>query len=659
MPRLAAALWAVVAACAFPVSAVAAPASYPDGSRVLLVFLPAREPAPGEPPSTLSPQEILLNRLDRRPQLSLGLMGATQGRYSAAQTLLDISQGTRTSVAAYKPKDPPELDFVKSGDEAYFAGFDDAVARADRAPAEIYPGLLGGSIPGGAAYVGVNGRAQQEAIPAANRAGLIHALSIGPARDVAKRALELLSRRRFVVAGLPTGVVGGRALDTLLAKRAPNELILVVQTPPDRKAPQLLPTGVVGLGPPHALTSDTTRLDGVIAGIDVLPTAFKWLGVPIPDHVKGQEVRLDGKRDADALSKLGKRLGVVNSRRIPALLLMLLVWVTVVLALGAIDTRGGVRAGMRIGALAMFCVLPVLLVTAAIAPSRTAELAILAGGAVILAVITDLLMGWPRGPLVPGAIAVGSYVIDLIRGSPLIIRSLLGPNPRFGSRYWGIGNELEATLPILMFVAMAAYLGWRAKSNRRAGAFAGFGLLLGAAIGSGRLGADVGGVMTVGAGAAAATVAMLPGGVTKRAVAIAVLAPAVALGLLAALDLATGGNGHFTRSVLHANGSGALWDTVVRRYELAFGVFKRGLMPFVTVIATLAVVFGLRHRVRLFASVRDAPAWNAALVAAIACAVAGTLFNDSGPLLLAFGAFLLACVAAYVGGKPESADTRR
>ena len=568
-------------------------------------------------------------------------------------------QGTRTSVVAYDPKDPPELEFVRTPDEAYFAGFDDAVVRAERAPADIYPGLLGGSVPGGGGYAGVEGRAQLEALPAADRAGIVHDLSIGPARDVAQRALTLLSRRRFVVAGLPTGVVGGRALDALLARRAANELILVVQTPPDRDAPQLMPAGVLGLGSPHALTSATTRLDGVVAGIDILPTVFKWLDVPVPDHVKGQVIELEGKRDAAALQKLSDRLGVVNSRRIPALLLMMLVWVTVVLALGVFDTRGGTRAGMRIGALAILWVLPVLLVTAAIAPSRTAEMAILAGGTVALGALTDRFVGWPRGPMVPAAIAVAAYVVDLARGSPLIIRSLLGPNPRFGSRYWGIGNELEATLPILLFIAIAAFLGSRARTNRGALTFAGFGVLLGAAIGSGRLGADVGGVMTVGAGAAAATVAMLPGGVTRRAILIAILAPLGALVALAGLDLATGGNGHFTRSVLRADDSGALWDTFVRRYELAFGVFKRGLMPFVTVIATLAIVFGWRHRARLFAPLGGAPAWNAALVASIASAVAGTLFNDSGPLLLAFGAFLLACVAAYVGGQPRSAGARR
>ena len=120
--------------------------------------------------------------------------------------------------------------------------------------------------------------------------------------------------------------------------------------------------------------------------------------------------------------------------------------------------------------------------------------------------------------------------------------------------------------------------------------------MLGAAIGSGRLGADVGGVITVGGGAAVATLFMLPGGITKRAIVIACLVPVLAIVGLAALDLATGGNGHFTRTVLHAHGKSALSDIVIRRYELAFNALKRGLMPFATLIAVLTIVYGIKYR---------------------------------------------------------------
>ncbi len=192
----------------------------------------------------------------------------------------------------------------------------------------------------------------------------------------------------------------------------------------------------------------------------------------------------------------------------------------------------------------------------------------------------------------------------------------------------------------------------RGRSRSGAAIFAGAGLLFGAVVGSGRLGADVGGVLTIGAGAAVAVLCMLPGGITRRAIALAVAAPIVALGGLAVLDLVTGGDSHFTRTVLQADGSSALLDIVQRRYELAFNVLKRGLMPFATGIAILAIVYGLRYRSRIYVAVHDDPAWQAAMYGSLAAAIAGTLFNDSGPLLLLFGTFVLVVVSVYLRGDP-------
>jgi hypothetical protein len=267
--------------------------------------------------------------------------------------------------------------------------------------------------------------------------------------------------------------------------------------------------------------------------------------------------------------------------------------------------------------------------------------------------LTDRLVRWPRALIVPCAVTILAYTVDLARGSDLIVRSLLGPNPRFGSRFYGLGNELEASLPVLLLVAVAVLLQGRGRSRAGAAIFGGVGLVFGAVVGSGRLGADVGGVLTVGAGTAVAVLCMLPGGVTRRAVILAVAAPVAALGALAVLDLATGGDSHFTRTILQADSSSALLDVVQRRYELAFNVLKRGLMPFATGIAVLAIVYGVRYRSRIYVAVHEDPAWQAAMYGSLAAAIAGTLFNDSGPLLLLFGTFVLVVVSAYLRGDPD------
>jgi hypothetical protein len=643
------------AVCAAAASLVCVPATAHAAAQrptVLLAFYPLSDKPPEDP---ALPETPILDRLDQRPELSLGLLGATQGRYDPFQALLDLTQGTRVSRAAYNPDKEPPLALYPQGKGGLIQGWLDARARAESAPADIVPGLLGQSVPGGIAYAGLTTGDNVEAVVAADRTGRIGRVSLGDSASLPLRAQRLLDDHQVVAAGLPTGDKGAEVLGELLEKRRPGELVIVIQSPPPRRAPQLLPVGVLGMGKPSSITSDTTRRTGLVAGIDVMPTVLDHIGVKVPKEVKGEPIRLEGKRDADMLRDLDDRLRVVGPRRFPALETLLATWLAITFLLGLLQDRRGIRTSLRLGALAFMWVLPMLLVTAALAPSRTAELAILAGGTFLLAVITDRLVPWPRAPMVPAAVTVVSYVVDLALGSDLIIRSLLGSNPRFGSRYFGIGNELEAAIPVLMFIGLAALMAHEGRSRRGAAIFAGCGLLLGAAVGSGRLGADVGGVITIGAGTAVATLLMLPGGVTKRGIAIAIVAPVLALVALAGLDLATGGNGHFTRTVLHAEGEGAIQDIVLRRYELAFNVLKRGFMPFATAIAILAILYGLKYRSRILGPLRGSPAWDAALGGSLACALAGALANDSGPLLLLIAAFVLLIAVSYVRGDPALA----
>jgi hypothetical protein len=137
---------ALAAACALaPAAARAAPA--PPDRTVLLAFLPFDTRASDDGIKKPS----ILERLDFHPELSLGLLGATQGGYDQVQALLDMGQGTRVSQAAYKPKEPPKVAFYRQDDMALFQGWLDARSRAESAPADIVPGLLAQTIPGGAA----------------------------------------------------------------------------------------------------------------------------------------------------------------------------------------------------------------------------------------------------------------------------------------------------------------------------------------------------------------------------------------------------------------------------------------------------------------------------------------------------------------------------
>jgi hypothetical protein len=651
--------WALRAAlAAIFVTALAAPASASAAPpRALLVFVSTG----GAPPPTGAAADdqvvALLGSFARRPQLAIGLMSATQGNYSDDQALLDISAGVRVSPTAYGPSLPDDLALVPRGRGGVISGWDAAVKRAADTPATIHPGLLASSIPGGAAYVGADGQRTVDAVAAANRAGRVAAVSLGPARTLVARTREQLGRHRFAVVTLPSQDADAD-LDALLAARAPNELVIAVQAPPGGRVLQFLPIAMAARGTGgRGLRSNTTHRPGVVTGIDLMPTVLRHLGRDVPGEVTGSRIRTGKRVSASSLESLRERYAHIAPRRIRALEVMLAGWA---LLLAACALAGRARAGLRMGALGFLWLPAVVLVAGLIDPSSAnSEALAITIPALALGVLTDRLVPWPRAPLVPAAVTIAVYLADLATGSNLITLSLLGPNPRAGARFYGIGNELEPALPIMLFVGLAALFTGRERSRGAAATFAVSGLALALAIGSGLLGADVGGVITGSVGAAVAALFMLPGRVRPRvAVTVFVVVPVVAVAALALLDLVTGAQSHFARNVLEAHGDVSLTQTVERRYEFAYHALVRGKMPFVFALSVAVVVVALVYRDRLYSRL-PGPSWRAALAGGLAGGIAGALTNDSGPLLFVVATFVLGVVTAYVlGAPPESLGAR-
>lgn len=642
--------------------AAALPARAGAESSAVLALMPLSpdtpagvEPLPdSEPPGGDRGLPEVLGYLDGHPSLALGALSATQSGYSQTQALLDITAGTRTSKSTYRPKDPPDLRFTRGdGRSGLIVNWIAAQLRAETAPADITPGLLASSVPGGVGFVGITGNPNLEAVAASDEEGAIPSVSIGSPYTVAARTQTMLRTHRFVVALLAPGATGDGELDKLIGERAPDQLLIAEQAPPPFRAPQLLWTGIVGLRSGHggSFTSATTHLDGVAAGIDLLPTILDHLGVEVPDGVRGQPIRLSGTRDAAAIDALDSRLSVIAARRMPALQTFLYTWLAIVLLAGIARDRVGVRFALRLGGLALMWLPLMVLATAALAPSRQSELFMLAGGSFLLALLTDRLVRWPRGAAVPCTVGLIAYAADLANHSHLIIRSLLGPSPRSGSRFYGLGNELEIVLTVMLLIAIAALLRRRERSRGGALAFALGGVGLALVMGSGRLGADVGGIFTVAGGAAVATLLMLPGGITKKALLAAVLTPVAGLAALAALDLATSGDGHFTRTVLHGSLSDQL-DTFQRRYELAWNILKSGYGPLLVALCVLAVTYAIKYRRRIYAGVETDPVWRAALFGGLGASISGSLFNDSGPTLLFIGIVALTFLTTYLRAGP-------
>jgi hypothetical protein len=662
----------------------------PGRSSVVLAFVPAGEP-----------------ELANVPGLSVGIMSATQGAYSAEQLLLDITQGARIAGSAYSPTRPPSMALRTFGVAGTIAGWQAARRRAANAPQLLRPGLLAAQIPGGGAYAGIAGTDDIDAIVAANRGGGVAAVSLGTEPSLLARVASLRRTHPLVIADLPAGEAGLEDLRALSATRAPGELLLAVQRARSPRGHELLWAAAAGLagaataGLPRSaagvradstganagdtgadtdntgaaagdtgagagnteLTSQTTNERGLIAAVDLAPTILRHLGLSVPADMRGDPIRTDGPLHSASLRALMARLHVIGPRRLRALGWLLTAW-ALLLLVSTPWPRARARAwAMRTGALGVLWAPVAVLIPAALEPSAPVEYLTIAIACLALGGLTDRLLPWPRAPLVPAVVAVVALTADALAGTQLLMRSLLGPDPLLGARFYGIGNELKSGLAVLVLSAVAAALypvtDRRSAGARRAAlAMAGAGILLAMVEGSARIGAGVGGVILVSAGTAVATVMLLPGALTRRRALIVLIAPVVALVLLAALDLATAhGSGHYTGSILHARSLGDLRDVIVRRYSAAWGELHNHAMPVATALALLSGVFGLRRRERLLAPVAGDPVWLAALCGGLAAGVVGALVEDSGPVLLVVAVFTLGCVLTYLWARPVA--TRR
>ncbi|HYM56078.1 MAG TPA: hypothetical protein VES97_12000 [Solirubrobacteraceae bacterium] len=589
--------------------------------------------------------------------LSVGIMSASQGRYATAQLLLDITQGARVASSAYSQASPSSLSLRPAGAGAVVTGWGAARRRAEDAPQLLRPGLLAARIPGGAAYAGLAGAGNLDGVAAADGDGRIATISLGSAPTLLGRVAALLHRRRFVVADLPGGAEGRADLLALSAGRPAGELLIVVQRASDGSGGELLWTAAAGLAGDggRELSSRTTNERGLIAAVDLAPTILEHLGLgPIPPDMRGRPIATDGPLRSASLRALMARLRVVGPRRLRALACLLGAW-AMLLLLAAPSPRGRAWA-MRVGAVGMLWAPAAVLVTAALEPGAAVEYAVLVLACLALGALTDMLLPWPRAPIAPALVAIVALAADALAGAQLLMRSLLGPNPILGARFYGIGNELKSALAVLVLAALAAALYPAIRGRGAALAALAAGAVLAVVEGSARIGAGVGGVILVSAGFAVAAVMLLPGAVTRRRALTVLIAPLAGLVALAAIDLASAhGGGHFTGSVLHARSAGELRDVIVRRYEAAWGELHNHAMPVATAFALACAVWGVRRRDRLLAPVASDPAWAAALAGGLTAGVVGALVEDSGPVLLVVAVFALGCVASYLWGHPRDA----
>lgn len=622
MLALAAIAAGVASAHAQPESGDPGPGS---GARVIVAVLPYGLP---------------IEELGAVPGVAPGVMSAGLGSVPPAQSFLDIGQGNRVNQSLYDSEILPV--YVRNG-RLRPGVWTRLRERADDAPADVVPGLLGSTLK--AAGFAAASEAADGLAPliAADERGRIDLVREGTCPDACPRGLTVVRTDLHL-------------FDDLVAGLEEDELLIAFAAG-SRSEQQLWPTAIAGAGFDGNLTSDSTRTDGVVLTTDVAPTILEWLGVGRPDEMNGSAIRAEGETDLAAVADLQDRLADRPSRA-PVVLLPLLAWLALAAAVAAALRGRGARAAFRLFGLACAWAPSVLLAAAALDAGELVSALMMGLGAPALAAATAVLVPGFGGLALACAVTVGVHAIDVVAGSPYTSLSVLGPNPGGGVRFFGIGNELEATLTTLTLIGTGAWLTARGSVDRRTAAawFLGIAALATLAFAPGRFGADVGAAIVLGSGGATAAVLALrlPRGL---AIGLVVGGGALALGALLLIDLAFGG-AHLSRSVLGAGEAGALADVLERRLSLMANTFLHPVYPELLAVAALLLAVGFARRDAVRGWFGAAWAARCGFLGALAGVLIGTLANDSGTVLLVIGTIFLGAGAAFAWGNRRAGADR-
>jgi hypothetical protein len=368
----------------------------------------------------------------------------------------------------------------------------------------------------------------------------------------------------------------------------------------DRRYPIL----VVGRGYEGLLTSESTRIPGLVSIVDVAPTA---LGA--------DELEWQPDEDAAAeLDALDERIDANNSTRLWAVLLVcaLLVGLALALPRAAVPAFAALLlANLLLGLAGVSAAWLVLLVLA---------VAVVAGGP-LLASVRPMPLALGRGLVV----VLAAYLLALGLDGSAVALSPLGPTQN--ARFYGLSNLLETFL-LVPALGAAAVVGSRVGRT----AFAGVAVLAFVTVAGSSFGADGGGAVVFAAGFV--VLALLAAPDRRRALMLAPLAALAAVALVLVADLAAGTSSHVTRAVEDGPGAlaGNLRDRVLLSYERITSDWYVALAVSVLFVTFVLLVARTLSRRGL--------AEETALPLALAAAVAASLVVNDSPLdVLLVGAF--------------------
>ena len=421
-------------------------------------------------------------------------------------------------------------------------------------------------------------------------------------------AVESL-RRGKVENALLGGTPAGAVLVDLAHRRTSSPTVYITLPPPGKHPnTRRYLVGVYAPGFSGILTSDRSRIDGLVTIPDITQTAVALANGTKPDirAVSGDE------RDLRALDA---RLARIHR------------------------DRGWVLAAVALTLLALALVLPRRAVLAGAAAVTAALLLSWAGATrlwvliVAMTLLTLLLSLVPRR-FIPWAVAAffAGFLAVLVFAPETNSLAVLGPRPDGGGRFYGVTNQVETLLlaPLLAALSVGGTR-WVAP----------LGALALVTVGWSEAGADGGGLVVYAVALAVFALLATKAAVTWRRAAVAATAVVALVAVFIGVDVALGGSSHVTDAV--GTGPGSLLGDLGRRLHLSWEVATKSwynVLLFAISVAALVLIATRRPR---YASVD-------AMLAALAVSL---LVNDTPVDVIGLGA--LGCLGLF---RFESVDSR-
>jgi hypothetical protein len=435
-----------------------------------------------------------------------------------------------------------------------------------------------------------------------------------------------------------------RLLEDILSLAGPRDLVVLL-TPScpnysNREVRTLAPIALRGPGfGPGVLISPSTRRCGLVSNVDFAPTVLTFLHQPVPEEMIGRALsvhpsptrlaqidRFDRQMAATfrVRYEMGRTLGRPAAMLLLALLMVRFVW-----------RKQEFSHKLLVNYLLWLFAAPVAIMLVGglfLVPNAVTY----ALGVAVLAIVIALLSARFYRENAPGAICLFTaiaFLVDIVSGANLMVRSVLGSDVIVSGRFYGYGNHEAGLLISAALLAAGMLLGKNTGMRRTLGW-----LLLcitALAIGAPILGANWGQGLSAAIAGLALWFLLAGRAARQQRLLLAVglfLLTAAAFIIIDLLQPASGQShlGLLIRDITQ-QGPGALTAVVKRKLGLAIYLSRLGLLlPVSIVVFATLIVIPLRPPRRLRPVFESRPAFALAIAACGIGALAASVLNDSG-----------------------------